>query len=87
MIALIEHLDFEIGRVIGDVLNGVTGLDKLGDTLVVFTSDNGGQGNVGANNGALSRGAKQEMWEGGIRVPTCVVWPGKVYRLERGSIR
>jgi len=36
---------------------------------------------VGANNGLL-RGAKQDMYEGGIRVPMCSVWPG---RIEPGS--
>jgi arylsulfatase A-like enzyme len=51
------------------------------NTLVVFTSDNGGQLSVGANNGRL-RGGKQEMYEGGLRVPMCAVWPG---RIESGS--
>jgi len=32
---------------------------------------------AGANNGA-TRGEKQNMFEGGIRVPTCVVWPGEI---------
>ena len=73
LVALIEHLDHGIGEVMGALESG--GLAD--NTLVVFTSDNGGQVNVGANNGP-HRGAKQEMWEGGIRVPTCVVWPGKV---------
>jgi arylsulfatase A-like enzyme len=44
---------------------------------VIFVSDNGGQVDVGASNGAL-RGAKQEMYEGGIRVPMGAVWPGKI---------
>ena len=51
------------------------GLDK--NTLVIFTSDNGGQLNVGANNGTL-RDGKQSMYEGGIRVPLIVRWPGKI---------
>ena len=71
LVSLIEHLDDRIGNVIEFARS-----DKLGETIIVFTSDNGGQRNVGANNGDY-RGAKQEMWEGGIRVPTCVVWPGK----------
>ena len=48
-----------------------------GETLIVFTSDNGGQVNVGGTNGAL-RGGKQDMFEGGIRVPACMVWPGHI---------
>ena len=46
-------------------------------TLIVFTSDNGGSLPHGALNGEL-RGGKQDHWEGGIRVPTCAVWPGVI---------
>ena len=73
LVALIEHLDDGIGKVI-------TALKDAGvndNTLVIFTSDNGGQLNVGANNGPL-RAGKQDMYEGGIRVPMCAVWPGKI---------
>jgi arylsulfatase A-like enzyme len=73
LVALVEHCDHGIGRVIAALKKN--GLDK--NTLVVFTSDNGGQVNVGASNGSLT-GEKQEMWEGGIRVATCVAWPGKI---------
>jgi len=73
LVALIEHMDEGIGKVMGELRR--TGLSK--DTLVFFVSDNGGQANVGANNGAL-RGEKQEMYEGGLRVPACAVWPGKI---------
>jgi arylsulfatase A-like enzyme len=73
LVALIEHLDAGIGRVV-EALNE-TGLRD--NTLVVFTSDNGGQLNVGANNGPL-RAGKQDMYEGGIRVPMCAVWPGRI---------
>lgn len=71
LVALIEHLDHGIGEVL-DTLRD-TGLEK--DTLVVFSSDNGGLLRVGADNGGL-RGGKQDMYEGGIRVPTCFSWPG-----------
>ena len=77
LVALIEHMDAGIGKVI-DTLKE-TGLSD--NTLVVFTSDNGGQLNVGADNGPL-RAGKQDMYEGGIRVPMCAVWPG---RIEPGS--
>ncbi len=73
LVALIEHLDHGIGRVLDSLVNN--GIER--DTLVVFTSDNGGLLNAGANNGSL-RGGKQEMFEGGIRVPACVSWPGTI---------
>lgn len=73
LIALIEHMDDGIGQVIKTLKQ--CKLDQ--NTIIIFTSDNGGQLNVGANNGDL-RDGKQSMYEGGIRVPTCVVWPGKI---------
>ncbi|MCK5001150.1 MAG: sulfatase-like hydrolase/transferase, partial [Anaerohalosphaera sp.] len=47
------------------------------NTLIIFTSDNGGQLDVGASNGALT-GSKGEMLEGGIKVPFCAVWPNRI---------
>jgi len=73
IVTLIEHLDNGIGKVI-------VALKEVGvsdNTLVIFTSDNGGQLGVGANNGPL-RAGKQDMYEGGIREPMCAVWPGKI---------
>lgn len=72
-VALVEHLDAAIGRLLES-------LKKLGlsqNTIVVFSSDNGGSLPHGASNGLL-RGGKQDMYEGGIKVPTCIVWPGVV---------
>lgn len=77
LVALIEHMDHGIGQVIAALKE----TDQYKNTLIVFTSDNGGQVDVGANNGPL-RGSKQEVYEGGIRVPLCAVWPG---RIEPGS--
>lgn len=71
--AFIEHLDDGVGRVLKT-------LDEIGladNTIVVFTSDNGGQLDVGANNGPY-RAGKGTMYEGGIRVPMIVRWPGKI---------
>ena len=73
LVALIEHLDAGIGKVIQTLDE-----TKLSDnTLIVFSSDNGGQLGVGANNGAL-RDGKQSMYEGGLKVPTGVVWKNHI---------
>jgi arylsulfatase A-like enzyme len=72
-VAFIEHLDHHVGRVM-EYLD-VSGL--LENTLVVFTSDNGGALWYEQSNGPL-RGGKQDMYEGGIRVPAFVVWKGKI---------
>lgn len=55
-------------------------LEALGladDTIVIFTSDNGSRGVDGGSNAPL-RGAKTTTWEGGMRVPFIVRWPGRV---------
>jgi arylsulfatase A len=81
----VHELDWSVGQVLG-VLDKL----KLADnTLVIFTSDNGGVVNPGnasasaaikaglAINGPL-RGGKHSEWEGGFREPFLVRWPGKV---------
>lgn len=73
LVALIEHLDAGIGQVVQTL--DETGLSE--NTLVVFSSDNGGHLQAGANNGNL-RDGKQSMYEGGLKVPTGVVWKGHI---------
>jgi arylsulfatase A-like enzyme len=73
LVALIEHMDDGIGKVMETISK--TGL--AANTLVIFTSDNGGQLSVKANNGPL-RDGKQSMYEGGLKVPACAVWPEKI---------
>lgn len=72
-VAFVEHLDHGIGQVVAAVKEA--GIED--NTLIIFSSDNGGSLPHAQSNGRL-RGGKQDHWEGGIRVPTCVVWPGKI---------
>ena len=72
-VAFIEHLDDCVGKVMAHLEK--TGL--IENTLVIFTSDNGGAVRYEQSNGDL-RGTKQQMFEGGIRVPTFALWKGKI---------
>ena len=69
LVALIEHMDDGIGQ----VLSTIDQQTRAGGrpTIVLFSSDNGGQIEVGANNGPL-RDGKQSVYEGGLKVPTCI---------------
>ncbi|WP_166825750.1 sulfatase family protein [Thalassoroseus pseudoceratinae] len=69
----VEEVDWSVGQ----VLDAVREMDLQDNTLVIFTSDNGGQIRHGAVNKPL-RGGKGSTWEGGIRVPTIAWWPGKI---------
>ncbi|QGJ70814.1 N-acetylgalactosamine-6-sulfatase [Planctomycetales bacterium 10988] len=81
--AMISLMDSDIGRLM-DLLKS-QGVDE--NTVVMFTSDNGPHKEGGNDpyyhdsNGEL-RGIKRDLYEGGIRVPMIVRWPGKV---EAGS--
>ena len=69
LVAFIEHMDDGIGQVI----NRLKTHELYDNTIIVFTSDNGGLLRDKANNGPL-RDGKQSVYEGGLKVPTCVVW-------------
>ena len=69
--ASITAMDAAIGRVL-DLLDHYQVADN---TLVIFFSDNGGGG---ASDNTPLRGAKGQMFEGGLRVPCIIRWPGRV---------
>lgn len=69
----VQEVDWSVGQVL-DALRELK-IDR--QTLVIFTSDNGGPVNQGATNGPL-RGSKGSTLEGGMRVSTIAWWPGRI---------
>ncbi|MDA1013566.1 MAG: sulfatase-like hydrolase/transferase [Planctomycetota bacterium] len=74
--AFVSTMDDVIGRVVGEI-------DKLGlrnDTIIIFQSDHGHSHEVrtfgGGGSAGPYRGAKFSLFEGGIRVPAIISWPG-----------
>jgi arylsulfatase A-like enzyme len=75
-VVMVEHLDRQIGELLGVI-------ERAGvadDTIVIFTNDNGGEW---LSSSAPLFGRKWTVFEGGIRVPAIVRWPG---RIPAGSV-
>jgi len=67
----------EIDASVGELIKALRRLKLDEQTLILFTSDNGGQIRQGANNTPL-RAGKGTTWEGGMRVPCLIRWPGQI---------
>jgi arylsulfatase A-like enzyme len=71
--AMVHAIDEQVGRV-------VAALEKRGmleNTIIVFSSDNGGPVNLGATNGRL-RAGKGTLYQGGVLAAAFVTWPGHI---------
>lgn len=76
VMAMLESMDNNIGR----VLDALKKNDLMDNTLIIFLSDNGGHQ---ASPSKPLRGGKGTYWEGGLRIPFCMQWAGK---LKAGSL-
>jgi arylsulfatase A-like enzyme len=72
--AAVATIDWAAGALVAELER----LDLVSDTIVIFTSDNGSRAQDEGGSNLPLRGTKGTTWEGGLRVPCVVRWPGRV---------
>ncbi len=73
-VSMAYRLDLNVGR----ILDALRKNNLETNTIVFFLSDNGGKFDDNGSLNAPLRGTKNQLWEGGIRVPFCLQWPAQV---------
>ena len=68
----------EIDWSMGEIVKALKDKNKLDNTIILFTSDNGQQARKNGGNAGPLRGSKAQTWEGGMRVPGIISWPAKI---------
>jgi arylsulfatase A-like enzyme len=81
--AAFREMVMELDRSVGAIVGRLKELNLDRETLVVFTSDNGGYtvnrgGYVAVSDHGVFRGEKGQTFEGGHRIPTLAAWPGRI---------
>ncbi len=82
---MVEAMDDAVGL----VLDALDRSQQSEETIVVFTSDNGGvsSGDGFATSNLPLRGGKGRQWEGGLRVPLAISWPGRANQINLTTTR
>jgi arylsulfatase len=71
---MIEH-DMQVG----DLLDGLKALGELDNTIIIYSTDNGPEHSARLHGGTTPfRGEKMTTYEGGVRVPMMIRWPGHI---------
>jgi len=78
---MIANIDDNVGRLLAKLKD----LDLERDTIVIFLTDNGGTVGCDLYNAGM-RGKKVTPWQGGVRVPLLVRWPGKIAPGDRPQL-